>query len=45
VVEFQGRNYQADNLERGDEVEIDARNVGGQLMAQQIVVVNDARSR
>jgi Domain of unknown function (DUF5666) len=45
VVEFEGRNYQADNLERGDEVEIDAQNVGGQLMAQQIVVVNDARSR
>jgi hypothetical protein len=45
VVEFQGRRYQPENLERGDEVEIDIRNVGGQLLAEEIQVVGDARSR
>jgi hypothetical protein len=45
IVEFQGRRYQPENLERGDEVEIDTQTVSGQLLADQIVVVNDARSR
>lgn len=45
VVEFEGRRYQPENLERGDEVEIDVRDVGGQLLAEEIMVVNDARSR
>ncbi|HYU31950.1 MAG TPA: hypothetical protein VEW48_07290 [Thermoanaerobaculia bacterium] len=46
TVEFQGRRYQPENLERGDEVEIDTRDAsGGRLMADQITVVNDARSR
>ena len=45
VVEFQGRRYQPENLERGDEVEIDARTISGQLMAQEILVVRDGQSR
>lgn len=45
IVEFEGRRYQPENLERGDEVEIDVRDVGGQLLAEQIEVLNDARSR
>jgi hypothetical protein len=45
VVEFDGRRYQPENLERGDEVEIDLRNAGGQLLAEEIQVVGDARGR
>lgn len=45
VVEFEGRRYQPENLERGDEVQIDIRDVGGQLLAEEIQVVSDARSR
>jgi len=45
VVEFEGRRYQPENLERGDEVQIDLRDVGGQLLAEEIQVVSDARSR
>ncbi|HKH43678.1 MAG TPA: hypothetical protein VKM72_03350 [Thermoanaerobaculia bacterium] len=45
VVEFQGRRYQPENLERGDEVEIDARTISGQLVAEEILVVRDAQSR
>ena len=45
VVEFEGRRYQPENLERGDEVQIDIRNVGGRLLAEEIQVVADARSR
>jgi len=45
VVEFEGRRYQPDNLERGDEVEIDTRTLsGGRLMAEEIQVVGDSRS-
>lgn len=45
VVEFEGRRYQPENLERGDEVEIEIRDVGGRLLAEEILVVADARSR
>jgi hypothetical protein len=45
VVEFEGRRYQPENLERGDEVEIEIRDVGGRLLAEEILVVDDARSR
>jgi hypothetical protein len=38
-VEYQGRNYQPENLERGDEVEIEVRDTGGRLLAEQIQVV------
>jgi hypothetical protein len=44
TVEFQGRRYQPENLERGDEVEIDIRDQGGRLIAEEILVVNDSRS-
>jgi bifunctional DNA-binding transcriptional regulator/antitoxin component of YhaV-PrlF toxin-antitoxin module len=43
VVRFQGRDYRPENLERGDEVEVDVRDVGNRLLAEQIVVVNDVR--
>jgi hypothetical protein len=45
VVEFEGRRYEPENLERGDEVEVEVREVGGRLMAEEILVVGDARSR
>lgn len=45
VVEFQGRRYEPENLERGDEVEIDTRTLtGGRLLAEEILVVGDSRS-
>ncbi|HEV2852344.1 MAG TPA: hypothetical protein VHC97_06020 [Thermoanaerobaculia bacterium] len=44
VVEFQGQRYTPENLERGDEVEVDVRDSAGQLLAEQIVVVRDAQS-
>ena len=37
--------YQPENLERGDEVQIDIRDVGGRLLAEEILVVADARGR
>jgi hypothetical protein len=44
TVEYQGRRYQPENLERGDEVEVDIRDSGGQLLAEQIVVVAENQS-
>jgi hypothetical protein len=44
-VEYQGRSYRPDNLERGDEVEIQVRDLGGRLTADQILVVRDAQGR
>lgn len=44
VVEYQGRRYTAENLERGDQVEIEVRQLGGQggdLIAQEILVVGE----
>ena len=38
-VEYQGRNYEPENLERGDEVEIEIRDTGGRLLAEQIQVI------
>jgi hypothetical protein len=38
-VDYQGRNYEPENLERGDEVEVDIRDSGGRLLAEQITVV------
>ncbi len=43
VVEYQGQRYAPENLERGDEVEIEARDSGGQLLAEQIVVVGESQ--
>ena len=45
VVEFEGRRYTADNLERGDEVEIEVREgLNGQVFAEEILVVQDSRA-
>jgi len=39
-VEYQGRNYAPENLDRGDEVEINLRDSGGgRLLAEQITVI------
>jgi hypothetical protein len=43
TVEFQGERYTPENLERGDEVEVDVRDSAGQLLAEQIVVVRDVQ--
>lgn len=43
VVQFQGQRYTPDNLEQGDEVEVDVRDSNGRLMAEEIVVVRDSR--
>lgn len=44
IVEFEGRRYQPENLERGDEVEIELSQSGGRLMAEEILVVGDSNS-
>jgi hypothetical protein len=44
TVEYQGHRYTPENLERGDEVEIKLRDLGGQLHAEQIVVLGEDRS-
>lgn len=41
IVEFEGRQYQPENLERGDAVEIQIRDSGGQLLAQRVVVTGE----
>ena len=38
-VDYQGRRYAPENLERGDEVQVDIRDSGGRLLAEQITVV------
>lgn len=45
VVEYEGRRYRPENLERGDFVEIDAREIGRRLVAERIVVVENVRDR
>lgn len=45
IVEFEGRRYAPENLERGDQVEVEVRDSNGRLMAQEILVVADAQSR
>ena len=44
TVQFEGRNYSPENLERGDEVEIEVRDLNGQLLAEEILVVGEGRS-
>lgn len=44
VVRFEGRNYEPENLERGDEVEVEVRDLGSRLLAEEIEVVADARA-
>lgn len=41
IVEFEGRRYTAENLERGDLVEIEVRNLGGEMIAQEILVLGE----
>jgi hypothetical protein len=41
VVEFEGRRYQPENLERGDRVEIEIRNSSGRMIAEEILVVGE----
>jgi hypothetical protein len=41
TVEFEGRRYQPENLERGDVVEIELRDLGNQLLAEEILVVGE----
>jgi hypothetical protein len=45
VVEYQGRRYAAENLERGDLVEVEVRTMtGGRLHAEEILVLADAQA-
>jgi len=44
VIEYQGRRYSPENLERGDQVEIRLRDLGGQLFADRIDVVGEGRT-
>jgi hypothetical protein len=41
LVEFEGRQYKPENLERGDVVEIEIRDNGGRLLAEQILVTGE----
>jgi hypothetical protein len=41
---FNGERYRADNLEPGDEIEVQAYEVRGRLIAESIEVVSDARA-
>jgi hypothetical protein len=45
TVEYQGSRYKPENLERGDEVELQIRDLGGRLTVEEIVVVRDAQGR
>lgn len=44
-VRFQGRTYGPENLEPGDVVDVDVRDLGNRLLAEQIEVVADVRDR
>jgi hypothetical protein len=44
IVEFEGRRYQPENLERGDVVEIELSGSGSRLMAEEILVVGEGGS-
>ena len=45
IVEFEGRRYQPENLERGDLVEIEIRDLGNnRLMAEEILVLGEGQS-
>lgn len=41
IVEYQGRRYSPENLERGDLVEVEVDETGGRLIAQEILVVGE----
>jgi hypothetical protein len=42
IVEFEGRRYQPENLERGDVVEVELSQSGSRLMAEEILVVSES---
>ncbi len=44
IVEFEGRRYKPENLERGDLVEIEVRDNGDRLMAEEILVLGEGQS-
>lgn len=44
VVEYQGRFYGPDSLERGDVVDVEVTDTGSRLLAEQIEVVRDVRA-
>lgn len=45
TVEFEGRQYKPENLERGDRVEIEVRELNGRMIAQEILVVGEGATR
>lgn len=45
IVEFEGRRYKPENLERGDRVEVEVRELNGRMIAEEILVVGEAVSR
>ena len=44
-VRFEGQTYSPENLERGDLIEVEVDQLRGQLMADEIAVLRDARDR
>lgn len=42
TVEYQGRRYSPETLERGDRVEVEVREVSGRLMAEEILVTGES---
>lgn len=44
VVEYQGRFYGPDSLERGDVVEVEVDDIGGRLIAERMELVRDVRA-
>src|SRR5688500_8967941 len=45
IVEFEGRRYKPENLERGDRVEVEVRELNGRMIAEEILVVGEATTR
>lgn len=43
IVEFEGKRYQPTNLERGDQVQVEVRDVGSRYVADEILVVASVR--
>ncbi|HKI04473.1 MAG TPA: hypothetical protein VKK31_21015 [Thermoanaerobaculia bacterium] len=41
IVEFEGQRYKPENLERGDVVEVQVRDLGGRRLAERITVVGE----
>ena len=45
IVEFEGKRYKPENLERGDRVEVEVRELNGRMIAEEILVVGEATTR